>query len=403
MSINLSPEQKCAFELFGQENIFLTGGAGTGKTTLLKTMIESGRDGLFVTASTGIAALAIGGSTLHAFAGVGYGQGSIEDMVSMIRKNKRTLARWNSCRILIIDEISMVSGEFLDRINEIAKAVRFNSAPFGGINVCFSGDFLQLPPVKAEIYAFQSNAWKELSLHVFNFENVFRQENAEFVKILNELRYAKISPLSILKLQDRLVEPDPCAINLVPTNSEADEINDRKLDELAGEEYSWKAEDKFDSESHHEQLKKICLAPEILTLKVGARVMLLTNLDLYNNLANGSLGTVISLTGPIVKFDQTELPICVRSHSFELKQGNDIMASRDQLPLRLAWAITIHKSQGMTLHKVNISIGACFEKGQAYVALSRASTLEGLTIKTFSPGAVKVSRSVVEYYRGLRK
>ncbi|OBZ89515.1 ATP-dependent DNA helicase pfh1 [Choanephora cucurbitarum] len=438
----LSEEQQRVFDMVvhAHQSLFFTGSAGTGKSVLLRAIIDRLRSQygsqLAVTASTGIAACNINGCTLHSFGGIGIGQDSADQLYHKVLNSKRAKERWIETTVLIIDEISMVDADLFDKLNIIAKRIRRNDKPFGGMQIVVTGDFFQLPPVnpnKVSKFAFEANAWQEAITQTVMLTQVFRQKDGTFVRILNEMRLGRLSneainifsSLSRTPEGDNEIEPT----ELYPLRNEVDSSNKRRLDELKGETVEFKAVDVGDP-------RKIsgCIAPAVMHLKLHAQVMLLKNID--SDLVNGSLGVVIGFVGkgeyrskkkceflrtpqklanytmeneldmnvpyPIVKFSGERILLLEReTWSFSLPGGN-VEASRHQIPLMLAWAISIHKSQGQTLDRVRVDLGKVFEKGQAYVALSRATNLETLQILNFDPSKVMAHPTVTRFYQTLQ-
>jgi ATP-dependent DNA helicase PIF1 len=409
-----------------KRNVFFTGSAGTGKSTLLKKIIASMPEkGTFITASTGIAATNIDGMTLHSFAGIGLGEENKQVLLEKVNKNTKCNKRWKEARILIIDEISMVDGDLFDKLEYIARGIRGNDKPFGGIQLICCGDFLQLPPVaqrgNQKSFCFESEAWKRTMDASVNLQFVYRQRDALFVRILEEMRQGVCSEGSIDILSKRVVrfnggggdddqdqnrddQADIKATKLFSLNRDVDRINEEELDKLIGENVMFQAVDRGNCQ-YWPQLKQNA-APDFLNLKVGAQVMLTINLDTDQKLCNGSRGVVVRFeydketreNVPVVKF------VCgkeseVEPHKWKVVVEGKVLASRTQIPLKLAWALSIHKSQGQTLDKVEIRLDNAFEFGQAYVALSRVTSLKGLTLTSFDPRVIKAHPKVIEYYR----
>lgn len=427
----LSPEQ-VAFvaDFLLKRNLLCTGNAGTGKTYLLNWLRKA--VSISVTASTGIAAIQIGGSTVHSWAGIGIAAKTphqvLENLLDRESKwNDRTRRRIIEARVLVIDEISMISAEFFELLEGVLSLVRCSAAglplgdlgPFGGLQVVVFGDFLQLPPVSkvgAAKFAFQSPVWQEGDFKVHLLTKTFRQADQRFADVLNKIRFDDLDEDVLEFLQSRweAIDPDPdrSPCELHTHNSGCDLINLDRLSKLPGEAVTLPAIDfaKGKSEKLLKEIDDQCLAPAHLKLKVGARVMLLANLDVAGGLANGSTGTVLDIgthvnveTGlkePCVKveFDRDGRVAEIGSFKWELIKGEEVTASRRQIPLRLAYAITIHKSQGMSLDKVRAHLGKVFEKGQSYVALSRARTPEGLFLSG-TDITISAHPAAVQFYK----
>lgn len=414
-----TPDQALAREaILAGQSILLTGAAGTGKSTLLNQVKNDRR--MSVTASTGIAALNVGGGTLHSWAGLGLGESSAKSIVKRLTAN-RPKAHDNiiNCSTLVIDEISMINARLLTLLDKVLRGVRRNDAPFGGIQMLFVGDFLQLPPVvkgddnEAENllrFAFHSPSWLAAGIKTHLLTTVVRQADPVFAGMLNEIREGIVTEKTIEILNARISAPDADPeikpVILSSLNKRVDAYNDAKLAKIEGEPKLFEAADTGYPEQI-EKLKQNCIAPTILALKPGAQVMLLKNLDVEGGLVNGSLGILKKFDrfgDPIVEFnygtnEKRTKEIVVARATWEIKNETMVLATRSQYPLRLAWAMTIHKSQGMTLNKVRVDLSDCFEHGQAYVALSRARTLGGLYLTGFNPAKVTADPVALNFYR----
>ncbi len=416
-TVTPSDEQVRALDLVGSgKNIFITGGAGVGKSEVLKLLRRRYPD-LQVTSSTGISAVSVGGITIHSWSGIKLGREPAEEIVDRLyfsRDRSPVYDRILSAKRLALDEVSMISGTKLTLIDQVLRGVRNVDEPFGGLQMVFFGDFLQLPPVEdysedPELgrFAFESPSWRAADVQPVLLKKVFRQTQPEFIQALNEARMGYLSPAAMGVLATRYQvadpEPDKPPVRLFGLNADVDELNTRRLQELEGEETRYTAVDWFASDSigrqGNELISKNCPAQLTLALKVGARVMLLKNLETPLGLANGSLGVVTKLGDvPTVQFDNDQVRQ-VQPQKWEIDVGGRVIASRLQLPLRLAWAWTIHKSQGSSLTKVRISLQDSFEFGQGYVALSRARTLDGLFIDDGGAASIFAHPAPVSYYQ----
>lgn len=391
-------------------SVLVTGGAGTGKTTLLNELRRDPEVHMDVTAATGVAAILIRGSTLHRFAGLGVGDHSAESIYARLADREApALYNIKFCKTLAIDEVSMIDADMLDTVDRLFRLIRgrYETLPFGGVQVVFFGDFMQLPPVTKRgdtmRFAFESDVWMELNTKVHILNEVFRQQDEDFAAALRDIREGNLSERAKALLEECSQERDfgdEVPVRLYTKNDKVNAVNMQELSKIDGAVTRYAAQH-TGKEWALDILEKNCLAPQMLYLKVGARVMLLQNISPENGLANGSMGVVTSLGENRigVRFD------CGVNHIFEersvwaYEEGNNVLATRTQFPLRLAWAITIHKSQGMSLDKMVVNISTCWEPGQAYVALSRARTKEGLHIEGYREGAIKASKLALEFYR----
>ena len=409
----LSPSQKIATDqILNGENVFITGQAGTGKSYLLNFLKTQLKDKIFyITATTGIASVNVGGTTLHSWAGIGVEDIPIEKIAQRILSPKgiQTRKRLQQTEILAIDEISMLSSITFEKVDKLLRIVRDKKEPFGGIQLILFGDFFQLPPVDCSIFCFESDVWQEANIKTVILKETFRQRDENFLKLLEHIRYGTINKDDVLMLKSRFAIQDSGVIKptiLATHNITVEHINNTKLNDLSTQSFTYEAsfsgkDDKI------EMLKKNCIAKEILTLKVGSQVMMLKNTYQKDGIINGSNGTVIGFSikkhYPIVLFDNgTELtitPDCWEISSYNHDSGElEILATMTQIPLALSWAITIHKSQGMTLDKAECDLKNVFTDGQVYVALSRVRTLDGLFIKSFDINRIKVNKRIVEFY-----
>jgi ATP-dependent exoDNAse (exonuclease V) alpha subunit len=394
-------------------NVFLTGAAGSGKTYLLNQYISYLRSHnipVGITASTGIAATHMGGTTIHSWSGIGIRAEMTGKDVQELFKRPYLRKRFNNTKVLIIDEISMLHGFRLDMVDMICRAFKSNDVPFGGMQVIMCGDFFQLPPVskKDEDSSFvtESQSWQEMNLRICYLDEQFRQDDRSFLRVLNDIRNNEVNEMTVEYLSERLdkeVRGYAKPTRLFTHNADVDAINKKHLDELTSEahEYtmSWRG-----SFGLTEILKKSCLAPEVLTLKEGAQVMFVKN-NYEVGYVNGTLGEVIGFTkdnAPIVRtFDGSEIE--VKQASWEVKEEEIEKAAISQLPLRLAWAITVHKSQGMSLDAAEIDLSRSFLPGMGYVALSRVRSLSGLKLMGMNQMALQTNSDVAELDKDFRK
>lgn len=415
------------------ESFFFSGCAGTGKTFTLMSVIEALPQTItYVTALTGIAAsLLPRGTTLHSFAGIGHGSLGNEQMLKKVKSNPQAVGKWTKAKTLIIDEVSMMSRELFELIDYLGRELRSRrTVAFGGLQVILCGDFFQLPPVSNAIknYCFESPLWTEaIGDRSYELVEIFRQKDPRLINLLSDIRYGTISDETnrlLTSLRRNINLPRGIVpTQLVPVNSTADAINIRELEKLTPEPAVTYVANDWGADAYAlDMLDKITLFPERLPLRVGAQVMLLKN-NASVSLWNGSRGLVIGFYDkrvggkdydiiegcpkaslrydllPIVRFSSGQ-EVVVGYDSFELEGPGrqKLRACRQQLPLRLSWAITIHKSQGMSLDYLMVDASRSFEAGQAYVALSRARSLEGLQVLSFDPRKCWCDAKVVAFY-----
>ncbi|XP_028177168.1 ATP-dependent DNA helicase PIF1 [Ostrinia furnacalis] len=409
---SLNAEQQRVLEAcLSGKNIFFTGSAGTGKSFLLKRIVAALPPDVTVpTASTGVAACHVGGTTLHAFAGIGDGSGSLDNLCERAMKIPLVAQKWRKCKHLIIDEISMVDGTFFEKLEAVARHVRKNDKPFGGIQLILCGDFLQLPPVvekgkTGKRFCFQSPCWDKCIEICFELKEVHRQKDQEFISILNSIRIGRVTK----EISDRLlgtarqkIESDGILATILCSHTnDSKTINDTKLKDLHGETKEFISQD---SDNATKVLDMQTIAPSKLVLKVGAQVMLLKNINVNAGLVNGARGVVVKFEEgfPVVRF-KNKKEYTARTERWYVKNANGTLLCRRQIPLNLAWAFSIHKSQGLTLDCVEMSLSKIFEAGQAYVALSRAQSLDTLRVLDFDSRHVWAEPSVLEFYQKFRR
>lgn len=396
--------QKLALEIMlSGESVLLTGPAGSGKTYVLNQFIKYAKaDGkhVSVTATTGLAATHLGGTTIHSWSGIGIHDFLPGNFAENMAKGRREIIEKTD--VLIIDEISMLHGYRLDMVDEVCRVVRKDpDVPFGGIQLIMSGDFFQLPPVtrgggaQSGQFVVSSRVWDELNPTICYLEEQHRQDDEHLLEILNALRAGDIRRHHAEKLLARAEDApeDPTQLTELHTvNIDVDAINEKRLAEVDGDELSYH-QVTTGAANYVENLQRSVLAPEVLRLKEGALVMAVKN-SMDRKYANGSIGVVVDFDPateyPIVQFRNGK-EVTMQPDTWELRDGDKKRASITQIPLRLAWAITVHKSQGMTLDAARIDLRKAFVEGMGYVALSRVRSLDTLYLAGINQMALRVS------------
>ncbi len=386
-------------------NVFLTGEPGAGKTHTINQYIawlEAAKLPVAITASTGIAATHIGGMTIHSWSGIGIRETLSNYDLDKIATNEKTVRRVKKAKVLIIDEVSMLSRTTLDMVNVVTQTIRQNHDAFGGLQVIFVGDFFQLPPItKGDDtihYAFESNAWQEARPLICYLTEQHRQEDEMFLSLLKSIRSGEIEEEHFTLLRDQTdIEQE----NIEPTklythNADVDGFNQQKLNSLGGDKRTFKMTGRG-AKALIEGLVRTCLSPDTLELKLESMVMCTKN-NFEKGYVNGTLGRIVDFDRtegwPIIEtFDGRR--ITLEPVSWEVVEDGKVRASIEQIPLRLAWAITVHKSQGMSLDAAEMDLSRTFVYGQGYVALSRVRTLAGLKLSGMNPSALNVDPRVI--------
>lgn len=397
----LSDEQRAIFNILenGNNNVYITGKAGTGKSALLQYFQFKSKKKLVVVAPTGVAALNVGGQTIHSLFGLPP-QFLSEEKIQQIKIYQKKAFLLRHIDTVVIDEISMVRADVMDAIDHILRKARRNDKPFGGVQMIMFGDLYQLPPVVSDpqlikyfmhnhggFYFFNAKVWQNTQLDKYELTHIFRQKDENFKEILNAIRHGSVAEDLLTKLNERVVckMPSEGVITLATTNNSVTEINASRLSQLPGKEIIYRAiitgqleETSFPTE-------------EVLHLKKGAQVIFLRN-DKEKKWVNGTVGCIESLSENEIKVNIDGITYQVPQETwnkiryyydpYTRKIEEEVVSSFTQFPLRLAWAMTVHKSQGQTYGSVAVDMGdGAFAHGQTYVALSRCKSLEGLYLK----------------------
>lgn len=415
----LTDDQKAfAKTFFAGGNVFITGSAGVGKSYIVNLLSKFMRDkgkSMAKTASTGVAAFNIGGQTLHSWMGIGLGEEDVNTLINKVRKSKKAVERIKAAKVLLIDEISMIKGELLDKVDILFKYFRYSDKPFGSVQVIFSGDFLQLGAVfkagESKTHVFESRSWKEANINVCHLQEIVRQDNAgKFAALLNELRFGDITNIGLLKSRIGVpIPPDLRPVSIYCRNVDVDRVNKEKLAAISAPSKWFEAKD--NGLPHHiEQFNKNCPAAKRIELKKGAQVMLLANQDTRAGFVNGSVGVVTAFTNEGVQVKFRHGMAIITETSWDIKEQEatitgairyKVVATRTQLPLKVAYAISAHKAQGQTLDCAHVDMNEAFASGQIYLALSRVRDLDSLYIEDFCPSRVMADEVCIRFYREL--
>jgi len=396
----MKQEQALAILKAGK-NVFLTGAAGTGKTYVLNQYIsylKSRKIPVAITASTGIAATHINGMTIHAWSGIGVKESMGSRQLKTLSKKKYLLKKMEKVEVLIIDEISMLHKRQFEMVSQVLQYFKMNQLPFGGVQLVVCGDFFQLPPVGNEAgkdkFAFMSPVWVQAELTICYLKEQFRQQQDPLNEILNQLKNGKLSRQSTEQLNaaarhkpESQFEPT----KLFTHNFDVDQMNRQELSKLKSKSKYFQAEVKG-NEKLIGSLKNSVLASERMELKEGAKVMFVRN-NPEKGVVNGSMGELVDFDEdgcPMVRLLDDRIVIAEPEEWKIIDESGRTLASFKQIPLRLAWAITVHKSQGMTLDAAEIDLSQTFERGQGYVALSRLKKLQNLKLSGFNQTALEL-------------
>ena len=426
--MELNKEQNDAFDIMKTgKSVFLTGSAGTGKSFLTREFYKyaanlHGSDRVFKTSSTGVSAVLIGGKTLHSWSGIYLGEGTVQEIIKKMQFSAKD--NWRSVKVLFIDEISMIHPNLFDKLENIARILRRNELPFGGIQLICSGDFFQLSPVSKdniEKFCFEALSWDRVITHTITLTKIVRQEDIYFQKLLTNMRYGTLSEEDKNLLESRVgfelknnegIEPTI----LFSKNADVNYINNKRLQTLLtnNKKYEYKSEYKIEYNKTTAKsstiIEKVAilskdLIPDDLVIAVGAQVVFKKNLT-GTLIANGTRGVITDFKQvdgigefyPCVRLLNGNLYLAIREE-FEFESAGDYKIIKKQVPIKLAWACTCHGAQGSTLDYVKADIGSSiFLCGQAYVMVSRCKSIEGLSLIDFDKSSVKAHPKVLKRY-----
>lgn len=412
---SIGQDKYYGFELDGNHMFLLGNFLVTHNTSCIKMFINVYKQNkiMGITSTTGISALLFGGATLHSFLGIGLGNGSVESLYKKICTRPYIRNRWKDLEVLIIDEISMLSPELFDKLEALARRIRRNEKPFGGIQLILSGDFLQLPCVNSDNFCFESKSWDSCITNTIYLTEIMRQRDSEWQECLNNVRLGLLPKKTRKLLTSRVGKELTNEFGIKPTklfstNYSVDYVNNKELDILAEDDpdfYEYKMDVHVqpgvkNTDYVIEKYKKNCSAPDYIQLCVGAQVMLLWNYDTDGGLVNGSRGVVSSFVSdiPMVKFLNGR-ELLIDYHVWEIEENGKKILNVIQLPLKLAYALTIHRSQGCSLDYAEIDLSNTFANGQSYVALSRVKNIEGLCIIEIDFDKIIADKKAVAFYK----
>ncbi len=407
--MSLTPSQEKAWKLLFEtpHNTFLTGGPGTGKSFLIRRFFNESPVNMNILASTGAAAIVIGGSTFHSFFGLGIMQGTLVMILEKALSNARVKRRIKKADCIVIDEISMIPAEALDAAEQIARAARKNTAPWGGLRVIGVGDFAQLPPVSRGTerrWCFNSPAWRRSNFQTAVLEDQVRTKDASFLNVLNKIRVGQMDEhvkefLDSCVMSDEEVEDG--VPRLFPRREQTEKFNLMCLQRLTSDARSFPTE-YIGEEPYLTQIKKDAPIPEVLELKKGALVMFRIN-DPKQRFVNGTVGRIEDFDDEtlVVEVDGDQIEVATFGFSIHNAEGEEV-AHAMNFPVNLAYASTIHKIQGATMDRAHIDLRSLWEPGQAYVALSRVRTQKGLSLAGWTPSSIFADPQVSSFYSALQ-
>lgn len=406
---NLNKEQKQSLKLLlhSKHNVFLSGEAGTGKSYVIKMLREIKKlqnEQIPMVASTGVASVLVNGVTFNSYFGLGIMTGGSKETIAKALTIRTVVERLIYTEIVIIDEISMISNEVFMTANLLCQKIRGNKKFFGGIRVICVGDFFQLGPFSESAdpdWVFSGKTWKEAKMKKINLTQVMRTKDKAFLKVLSKIRYGKIDKEVIKFLDKKLIKKSKDLHNdipnVLPRLKEVDEYNNYKLDELEGKILASKTL-YAGEDSAVKKMKENLVIQDNFEFKRGALVMMRVN-NYQDNYVNGTVGTVIGASPELLTIKKTNGEvITVKKHVFEMLNGSgEVVAKAKNFPCVLAWAITIQKSQGCSLESAVISLDRLWLHGQAYTALSRLCSENGLYITKYQKSSFIVDKKVIKF------
>jgi ATP-dependent DNA helicase PIF1 len=418
--IKFNKKQQEAYDkIIEGKNLILTSSAGCGKSEVIKQAKVDLEKKYFknvaITSTTGVSANLIGGRTLHSQLGIGLGTGSYKKLLAMIKERPMILARWRHLQVLIVDEASMLPVELFEKLEHLARTIRKDPAPFGNIQIIIVADFLQLPVVRPnntgnDKLLFESPVWKKCMTETVYLTQVMRQTDELFIRVLNKVRVCNIDDEVKETLKSREIKyfsKEGFIPTLIfATNAKVDKTNKKYYDKLTGEEYKYELKKKWNKRiAYKEKYDNLIRFEEELYLKVGAQVLYLVNSPDNPNLYNGSRGVVTKFQSglPVVLFTtgKETFEATVSDSTLDIMEDDKLIMSYTQIPLKLAFSISCHRSQSQSLSLLRLDFNGFFEFSQAYVALSRARSLDGLYIRNLDFNVIKADKRCIDFYKNL--
>ncbi len=407
----LNPDQEAAFKILqSRSNVFLTGAAGTGKSFVVRRYLETKSAPPPILASTGAAAVLVGGRTFHSFFGLGILEGGVEKTVKKAVESYRVRSRLKKTHEIVVDEISMIHPQAFEAADRIARTVKGNTTPFGGIRLILTGDFFQLPPVdphKKEVaFLFDTEEWQNLDLKIYELTEPMRAKDEAFLSILQKVRFGNCDE-EVAEFLDSKTAPltqDFLGTVLFPRKEKVESYNQERLEKIKAAAHTFETEIQISPKTNFDRERALKLAPlpEVLILKEGALVMIRKN-DPDGAFVNGSLGTIEKIKSDHLKVTLLSgEEVAVERDDFQILDADGaVVCTVRNFPVTLGWASTIHKAQGASIDRVHLDLKNLWEGGQGYVALSRARDPKQLFVSEWTANSFKANPRVVEFYRAL--